>query len=121
MENPTKIQVRLVELILVAFKELYEIDKTKYYTIEEFYSLLNKRGLEQVEEEFNITFENIKDVIPKMTTVLSENYERTGKYQYFELGHINTAIITQLQNPVNIFNVWEIGNIITIASQFFNI
>lgn len=98
MQNPTKIQVRLVELVLVAFKELYEIDKTKYYTIEEFYSLLNKRGLEDSKEEFNITFENIKDVIPKMTRVLSENYERTGKYQYFGLGHINTVTITQHQS-----------------------
>jgi 20S proteasome alpha/beta subunit len=73
-----QMEVSVICLIVKAFRELYENDKNKFYTITEFCNILNMRPFHDV------TIKQIKKLIPKIAKghLITENHLNKGSYRW---------------------------------------
>lgn len=73
--------VSVICMILQAYRELYEVDKDKYYSKDEFCAKLNLRPFNHV------TIEEIKSLITQISFsgLIAENHLNKGTYKWNDL------------------------------------
>jgi hypothetical protein len=76
-----QMEVSAICLIVRGFRELYENDKDKFYTITDFCNILNMRPFEGVSDK------QIKELIPKIVVgrLIIEDHLNKGNYRWNHL------------------------------------